>query len=247
MGLVGEGVVYALVGVLALRVAAGNRGARADHVGAVEYVARQPFGRFLLAALTASLFALAAWRLLDVVTGDPAEGHEGQHRLKYVASGTAYLAIAVVSLVVTLANWGAASDRAVRRSGSTTSTVFDWPAGRWLVALGGVALLAYAACTVKWHVIDRRFADWLTEPESGWLARLGQVGYAARAAVYAVVAVFLLHGAVTYDPKEAKGLSGALRDLSGEAWGRALIGAVAAGLIAFGVFLAAQSRYRRAT
>ncbi|CAN5435793.1 DUF1206 domain-containing protein [soil metagenome] len=248
VGLVAEGVVYALVGFLALHVAAGNRGARADQVGAVEYVARQPLGKFLLVALTAALFALAAWRLLEVLTGDPVEGDDAAHRGKYAIKGVLYLGLAVSALSITLANLGKGNRGGGGSTGaSTTATVFDWPAGRWLVALGGVLLIAYALHTAKEQVVEHRFAEWLTEPEDGWLVRLGQVGYAARAVVYLFVGVFLIQAAVAYDATEAKGISGAMRELGGEAWGRLLLWAVAAGLMAFGVFLVAQVRYRRAT
>jgi hypothetical protein len=248
VGLVAEGVVYALVGFLALQVAAGNTGARADQVGAVEYVAQQPSGRFLLVVLTAALFALAAWRLLEVVTGDPVEGSDAPDRVKYAVKGVLYLGVAMSALSITLTNWGKDSGGGGggRTGAETTATVFDWPAGRWLVGLGGVLLIVYALYSVKEHVVERRFTEWLTEAP-GWLVKLGRAGYAARAAVYAVVAVFLLQAAVTYDASEAKGISGALRELSGESWGWVLLWAVAAGLVAFGAFLAAQARYRRAT
>lgn len=248
VGLVAEGAVYALVGFLALHVAAGDRGARADQIGAVEYVARQPLGKFLLVALTAALFALAAWRLLEVLTGDPVEGSDTAHRVKYAIKGVLYLGLAVSALSITLANWGEGGGGGGGRSGaSTTATVFEWPAGRWLVALGGALLIAYALYTAKEHVVEHRFAEWLTEPEDGWLVRLGRAGYAARAVVYVVVGVFLIQAALAYDATEAKGMSGALRELSGEWWGRLLLWAVAAGLVAFGAFLVAQARYRRAT
>jgi hypothetical protein len=248
VGLVGEGVVYALVGFLALQVAAGNR-AQADQIGAVEYVARQPFGKFLLVALTAALFALGAWRLLEVRTGDPVEGSDGGHRVKYAVKGVLYLGVAVSALSITLANWGKDSGGGGggRTGAATTATVFEWPAGRWLVVLAGVLLIAYALYSCKEHAVDHRFAEWLTEPADSWLVRLGRIGYVARAVVYVVVAVFLIQAAVAYDPSEAKGISGALRELSAESWGRMLVWGVAAGLMAFGVFLVAQARYRRAT
>ena len=248
VGLVAEGVVYALVGFLALQIAAGNR-AQADQIGAVEYVARQPSGKFLLVALTAALFALGAWRLLEVVTGDPVEGSDTAHRAKYAVKGVLYLGLAVSALSITLANWGKASGGGGggRTGATTTATVFEWPAGRWLVVLAGVLLIAYALYSFKEHAVEHRFAEWLTEPDDSWLVKLGRIGYAARAVVYVVVAVFLIQAAVTYDASEAKGVSGALRELSGESWGRALVWAVAAGLVAFGMFLIAQARYRRAT
>jgi hypothetical protein len=54
----------------------------------------------------------------------------------------------------------------------------------------------------------------------------------------------VVKAALEYDPKEPVGLDGALQRLSEQPYGPALLGTVAAGLIAFGVFSLARARYR---
>ena len=98
VGLVGKGVVYGVVGLLAIQLATGDAAEEASTGGAIEWVAEQPFGRFLLVALTVALFALAAWRFLDAAVGDPVEGGETSDRIKYAVQGVVYLALAVASL-----------------------------------------------------------------------------------------------------------------------------------------------------
>lgn len=56
---------------------------------------------------------------------------------------------------------------------------------------------------------------------------------------------FLVRAALTHDSTEAKGLGGALQNLHGQAYGPWLLGMVAIGLIAFGLFELVQARYRR--
>src|SRR3982750_4199261 len=73
VGLATQGVLYGVVGVLALQVASGHTTDRADQRGAIETVASQPFGRGLLLALTAGLAFHCAWRLLLASRGDPSE------------------------------------------------------------------------------------------------------------------------------------------------------------------------------
>ncbi len=249
LGLVGKGVVYALVGFLALHLATGDRGADASQTGAVEYVARQPFGQFLLVALTAALFAMAAWRLIEVVTGDPVEGSEAKDRAKYAVVGLLYLALASSALSITLANWGEETRGGGRGGGQqqAAAQVLDWPGGRWLVGLGGALLIALAVYTFKTHVIDKEFVERIRAAGAGWLERLGQVGYAARAVVYSIVGVFLIQAAIAFDPNKAKGLSESLASLADSSWGRVVLWAVALGLMAFGAFTLAEARYRRAT
>ena len=50
--------------------------------------------------------------------------------------------------------------------------------------------------------------------------------------------------AVQFDPDEAVGLDGALRKLADAPYGPVLLGLTAAGLVAYGLFCAAQARYR---
>ena len=55
----------------------------------------------------------------------------------------------------------------------------------------------------------------------------------------------LLKAAIDYKANEAIGLGGALAKLHGQPFGPWLLGAVAAGLIAFGLFSISETRYRR--
>ena len=78
-----------------------------------------------------------------------------------------------------------------------------------------------------------------------WFTILGTIGHVARAVVFALVAVFLLKAAFDYKANEAIGLDGALAKLYDGAFGSWLLGAVAAGLIAFSCFSLVEARYRR--
>src|SRR6478735_7805366 len=87
VGLVGQGVVALIIGLLAIRIALGDKDEAATSDGAVAWLAQQPFGKFLLVALTVALFALAIWRFLDALMGDPVEGSEPKDRVKYAVLG----------------------------------------------------------------------------------------------------------------------------------------------------------------
>ena len=249
VGLVGKGILFGAIGLLALQLAAGDHGAEADEAGAIEWLGAQPFGRVLLVALTVSLGALAAWRLLDAVVGDPVEGSEPSDRAKYAAKGVVYAGLAVLALVATVSNWsgsGGGSGDGRSSSEKATSTVLGWPGGRWIVALAGLAVIAAALYIVKVHVLDQRYLERMTVAAHSWIAQFGRLGYGARAVAYAIVGWFLVQAAVSFDPDEAKGLSEALRDLAGRGWGQVVLWVVATGLLAYGLFTVAEARYRRA-
>jgi hypothetical protein len=247
IGLAGRGVLYGVVGLLALQLAFGSPDEEASTQGAMAWIAERPFGKFLLVALTVSLFALAAWRFLDAAVGDPVEGDESSDRVRFAAKGVVYLLLAVAALSTTAANWSAGSSSS--GSGQTeqraTDTVLDWPMGQWIVAAAGLALIGYAVYMFKRHAMDATFMERLASASDA-VERLGRAGYAARSVVWTVVGVLLVQAALSYDPEQAGGLSTALQELAEASWGRLLLIAVAAGLFAFGAFCVAEARFRRA-
>ena len=251
LGLIGRGVLYAVIGLLALQLAFGDA-ANASQAGAIEWIGSRPLGKVLLIGLTVALFAMAAWRFLDALLGDPVEGSEPSDRARFAIVGAIYLSFAVASLTATIANWKGEGTQPSTQPGSgqsqqkATAIVLDWPGGQWLVAIVGVALIAFAGWKIKRHVVDAKFMDRLDVGQSTWIETFGRLGYLARSIVWTVVGVFFIHAAWTYDPNEAKGLSGALQSLAGSAGGRLLLVLVAVGLVAFGAFNLAEAKHRRA-
>ena len=252
VGLVGQGVVATIVGLIAIRIAVGNKDDAATSDGAVAWLAHQPLGKFLLVALTVALFALALWRFLCAAMGDPAEGSEPKDRVKYAVLGVVYLLFAVATLGVTVANWtGSATTAGSANSGDqgsqqATSTLFAWPAGRWLVGVLGVAVIGYAGYNFYKQVLHRKFAERLDADEGSWVVRLGQFGYAAQSLVYAVVGYFFIQAAIAFKSTTAKGPSGALIELGNTTAGRVLLWIIAIGLFAYGIYCIAEAKYRKA-
>ena len=212
----------------------------------------QPLGKFLLVALTVALFALALWRFLCAAMGDPVEGSEPKDRLKYAVLGVVYLLLAITTLGVTIANWTGSGDTAGSEesgdegSQQAASTLFEWPAGRWLVGILGVAVIGYAGYNFHKQVVRRHFAERLDAGEGSWIVRLGLLGYTAQSLVYAVVGYFFIQAAIAFESTTAKGPSGALIELADTTWGKVLLWIIAIGLFAYGVFCIAEAKYRKA-
>jgi hypothetical protein len=252
LGLVGQGVVATIVGVLAIRIADGEKDEAATSEGAVAWLAQQPLGKFLLVALTVALFALALWRFLCAAMGDPVEGSEPKDRLKYAVLGVVYLSLAITTLGVTIANWTGSDDTAASEdsgdegSQQAASTLFEWPAGRWLVGILGVAVIGYAGYNFHKQVVRRKFSERLDAGEGSWVVRLGLVGYTAQSLVYAVVGYLFIQAAIAFKSTTAKGPSGALIELADTTSGKVLLSIIAIGLLAYGVFCIAEAKYRKA-
>ena len=76
IGFVARGIVYAIIGLLAIQVAIHSRGSSkpADPRGAMETIQREPFGHWLLIAVAVGLGGYALWRFVQAGFGHGPEG-----------------------------------------------------------------------------------------------------------------------------------------------------------------------------
>jgi hypothetical protein len=247
-GLAAKGLSYGIVGVLALLVAFGEgQGKTTDRKGALQAVGAYPLGKVLLVLLAAGFAGYAVWRFVDAIydrrdKGDDASGLT--KRAGAAARGAFYAGLCVVTVSIILgASGGSGSEK------KEAARVMDWPGGRWLVGAVGLAVLAGGLYNV-WRGVSRKFMKDLKKGEMGEKEEttyrvVGIVGHLARGVVFLLVGWFLLKTAWEFDPKEAVGVDGALRKLARSSNGQLWLGAVAAGLGAYGAFCIVQARYRR--
>jgi len=125
----------------------------------------------------------------------------------------------------------------------------SWPGGRLLVAAVGIGVVG-AGLYIGWRGWKQKFAKKLKsyEMDTGerkWILRLGTVGNIARMIVFVLIGVLLVAAAAQTDPSAAVGVDGALRRLAARNFGPTLLGFVALGLAAFGMYSLAEARYRR--
>jgi len=251
-GLVAQGAIYALVALLALQVAIDGRDSaqKPDKEGALKLVADQPAGNVLLVLLAIGFAAYALWRFAQAIADRAGKGTDAKalaKRAGYLCLGLWYGALTLLT-IQTLRDGGSSSGGGQSEQ-QTTAGVFDLPLGRELVyaAAGGFFVAAgwnvYRALSGKLEKHLR--TDELGETELKTVLAVGAVGHIARGAVFGLIGIFLAKAAIEFDPKEAKGLDGALLELAGEPYGPAVLAAVAVGLAAFALWCWAQARYRR--
>lgn len=78
-----------------------------------------------------------------------------------------------------------------------------------------------------------------------WARRLGVAGILSRSVTFVIIGGFLIEAAVTANPDQPTGLGAALQSLASQPCGTWLLAAVAAGLVAYGVFCVSRSFYRQ--
>ena len=242
-GLTCRGVVWLLVGCLALDLAVGGRD-RADRTGALSVIKDQPFGGALLLALAAGFTGYAGWRLLQAAVGHRYV-EEGRKRwAKRGASlfrGLLYAGLAYSTLHFLLSSSGGDKTRPV------TARVMAHSGGALLVRLVGAGLIV-GGLVMAVRGLKQDFDEKLKPVPSSMrtpVQVVGTVGLVGRGLVFALIGGFLVAAAWTYDPSKAQGLDGALKSVAHEPFGQLLLGAAAIGLIAFGFWSFAEARWRK--
>ena len=245
-GFVSRGVIYAVIGVLAVKVAIGAGGKTTDQSGALKTIAEQPFGKILLILVAIGLAGYSLWRFFRAALGHgPEESDSGVDRVSALASGIAYAIVFAIAVGILLGSGGSRPGTAQR----SAAGVLGWPGGTWIVGLAGV-ILCGTALYQGYRGISKDFLDDSKTEEMSprvrtWITWIGTFGHLARMAVFGLIGIFLIKAALDYDPNKAVGLDGALAKLANHSYGSYLLGTVAAGLVAFALYSLSDARYRR--
>lgn len=241
LGLLCWGLTHLLVAWLAASIAVGRPAAEGDQAGAMAVVGGKPWGVLALAAAAVGFAALTAWQVLETTVGHRAESgtSRGVERLMSAARSVGYGLLAWTAAGFAL---GAGKSKADQQQ-TLTAQLLAAPGGRWLVAAGGLVVLA-GAVALAVYGITGRFVRHLRHAGPG-VRLLGQVGYVTKGLAYGVAGVLVVAAAVTFDPGKSRGLDAALRTLAGQPYGRVLLLLVALGLAVYGVFGLVQVRLRK--
>jgi hypothetical protein len=244
-GYVAAGILHVLIGLIALGLARGGSGS-ADQSGAIGQLAGSPGGMAMLWFCFIGCIALALFQLSDVFFG--ARGLSGRQKLTArVRSGAQAAVYAVIGGSFGMYALGGSSDS----SGSTASlsaSLMSTAAGSVLLFAAGVGILVVGGYFV-YSGGTRRFRRNLASLPAGALGRavvaLGTAGYVAKGFALGVLGVLVVVATATNNPEQSTGLDGALKALREQPFGVWLLGAVALGLLAYGVFMVVRSKYQR--
>ncbi len=244
-----KGVVYGLVGGLAVASVVAASGSVGGAENAVHTVGRAPFGQALLVLLGVGLFGYALWRFVAAYFDPENVDREKLGTLKrigYVISGAIHVGLGVVAfqLASGAGGGGGGGGTTLLREAITLDTI-----GPALGVIGGLVTLGFAAYQIK-KGVTADFTDKLRTHTMSRGARravitIARVGLIARGVVFAIIGMGVMRASIYQNPSEVQGVGGALRDLGTEPFGAVLLVVVAAGLAAYGAYQVAMSRYRR--
>jgi hypothetical protein len=245
-GLTARGVLYILIGWVAILVALGQSSHEADQQGALQLLAAQPYGLVLLWLLGIGFAGYALWRLSEAAFGVTGEGNGAGPRLKSLARAVIYAFFAYLTFKIIT---GAGGGSQTKKQQDLTATVMHHPGGQWLVGIVGLAIVI-AGLVLVFEGIRRKFLKYLQLSQMSprmrrLVERLGMIGTAARGAVFALAGGLVIEAAVTYKSAKAGGIDKALLTLRNQPFGEFLLILAALGLITFGVYGLCEARWRR--
>lgn len=246
VGYAAKGIVYGLIGVLALQVAFGSGGALAGGQEAVQYIDQKPFGKVLLGLVGVGLLGYALWRFIEAAK-DPEHtmGRDNKGMLKRlgaVGSGIANVGLAVTALQLAFSEGGGGQS-------SWVTQLMDEPFGQFLVGAIGAGILVLGLTQLKSaytaQFMKRLRTGEMSATEQNTVRKVGRLGLAARGVVFAIIGTTILQAAIRHDAGQAKGIGEALAGIADSPGGVIMLIVVAAGLVAYGAFQLVNAKYRK--
>jgi hypothetical protein len=244
-GLAARGVIYILIGWVAILVAIGHSSQEADQQGALQLLASKPYGLVSLWLLGIGFAGYALWRASEAAFGVTGDRNSAGPRLKSLARALVYAFFAYLTFKVIFGSRGSQT----QRQQDLTATAMQHPAGRWLVGVVGLVIVIVGVVLAV-EGVKRKFMKYLRtsqmSPRTRRVVRwLGTIGSVARGAVFALAGILVIDAAVTHDPAKSGGIDKALLTLRGQPFGEFLMILAALGLIVFGVYGLCEARWRK--
>src|ERR1700693_3390312 len=249
LGYVVRGALYAVMGLLALRIVLSVSGGQAtDLTGSLVVLVSNPSGKLVLIIVAIGLSAYSLWGFTRAIyepldRGSDASGYMA--RLGFVTSALSYAAIVIFAIQL-LAGSGATTNDGTQK---TIAAVLTHPAGGALTVLIGLIVIGVALGQFL-ESYRATFARDLKGAEMSATAKdvavkLGRFGMFARGVIFLVIGWFVVQAGIHHDPAQTQGFSGAFVFLLNQPFGRVLLGIVALGFVALGLHSFACARWIR--
>lgn len=241
VGYAGKALLYAALGVLIGQLALRGGNEDTSATGAIEAIARQPFGTVLLLLLAAGLISHGTHAAWSMLRGD----EDGFGRVSCGARALVYLGLGALAIGKAIGAGGSGSSG--QSESTITAELLSWPGGPWIVAAAGLGIIVaggaklYRAVTARWQ--DEFERHDLSPTEHTFMRRTGRVGHLARAGAYGLVGGFVVYAAVTHDPQKSGGLDAALGEVTRSPIAPYVLAPLAAGMLAYAIFAAMMARY----
>ncbi len=235
-----RGLIYVVMGLLALQVTLGKGGALASPQGAIATIGKQPAGKILLWVVLVGLISYALWGVVRAVMDPLHKGHDPKGLLARFGFLTSAFGYAI--LILPTYGYITGASKTANGSGNQNfiAKIMAMPWGRPVIGILGLIVLVGGLYQIYLGFsagFERQFQTYaLTPKEVKLVTDVGRFGTSARGVVLALVGILISLAAYRANPSQKVGMDTALATLLNQPYGIWLLGVVAVGLIAFGVY-----------
>lgn len=241
-GMFAKGVVYIILGGLALFAALNLGGDITGKKGVIGFVVNQPFGVFFAIVLSLGLMSYSLWRAIQVVKNP--ENEDNKHRFAYSISGLFYLMFAISVL------WKLISGQSGEGSSKSeyVSQLLSSTGGKVILGVIIVGLIIKAIAQFK-KIFSKEYYKAIensthSKKVKGIIKNFGIIGYASRGVVVLIVSFLFGKALLQNDSSKAGGTEKAFQLIQDSNFGVSLLVVITAGLCMYGVFMILKARYR---
>ncbi|WP_292155891.1 DUF1206 domain-containing protein [Brevundimonas sp.] len=244
------GFVYLSAGVLTLLAALGVLDEAAGSQETTLWLAAQPLGRVWLLLLGLGLLAFVQWCVLQSVFDADHEGRSRDGLMKRAgqgANGLVHLALALTALrLLWIDRPAEARIEGAVATHDAAARVLAFPSGDLLLIGVGLIIIGIGIGNVV-NGLRADFTGRLTCSETlcRRLSPLAKAGNVAKGVSLLPLGVFVVLGGLSSRASEVRTFGDALDGLAAQPAGPWVLGCVALGFIAFGLFSFIEARFRR--
>ena len=255
LGYAAKGVVYAVIGGLAVQQAFQGGGDTAGSREALQEIASGSLGKVALGVIVLGLVGYVVWRLVQAFLDPESDWRDDEEarwakRAFYFISAVLYGILTYYGATLLFGSGGGSAGGSGGSGSGGGSSGFaaellsmSW--GRWILGAVGVGVIGRGLFQF-WKAYTEKFKERISSFDLGparrnWVVGASRVGLTARGVIFAIIGGSLAYAAVTHDPGRARGLEGALQVLTGSPW---ILGAVGVGLMCYAVYQWVKARYR---
>jgi len=235
-----RGLLYIMIGFLALQVALGKGGAPTDMKGAIAAISKQPGGLVFLWVILIGLVSYSLWGVVRAVFDPLQKGHDTKGLLArggFLFSAASYALLIPGTYGLISGTGSAASSGATQQS---MTKIMSSPLGHWAIGLIGLAVIAGGVHQIIEgfnNSFDKQFQTYAMNAQEVKIAtQLGRFGTATRGFIFALIGVLMCLAVYQSSSNQIIGIDTVLKTILSQPFGIWLLGIVAAGLIAFGIY-----------
>jgi hypothetical protein len=237
LGYAARGLTYFLLGYMALGTRIGEGDGNTAVLNMLQDV---PLGTPLLYLMALGLAGYVVFKLASAIGDVQNRGTDTKGIAKRIGDGASAVAYSILAYTALEFAQGTRHSAEGGQSQETAGTVLDWALGDLIIGLIGLGFLIGAFMQAK-DAATGSFMHRVSPRAPNVIEPIGRAGHAARAVVFALIGWSLVQAAWLDSEAQVKGLGDALLSLRESGTIYTLI---AVGLMLFGVFSMAVSRYR---